>query len=212
VPEPVSALAATTAIIGAAMATVGTADAVNTAAHAGGGFAVTGTGANYPKEVGDDWLVGEKHHLAVRDVVKFHAEGGIWNDDMAVSMGGFASSNNDPIVVYPNSGHPTIPANRFLNVAFSPGGRSDTLSVGHLDVNISPYERVMEPAWNPHVVFRVWGRFDPTGPGDTNYYFELIVDTYGNTTLANAQSAQAQIEQDGDHVRVWLDSIWGHGT
>jgi hypothetical protein len=211
-PEPVSALAATTAIIGAATATVGTANAVNTAAHAGGGFTVSGTGANYPSEIHDDLLVGERSHLAVRDVIKFHAEGGYWNDDMAVAMGGFASSNNDPIVVYPHGDHPTIPANRFLNVSFGPSGRSDTLSVGHLDVNVSPYERVMEPAWNPQVVFRVWGRFDPTGPGDTNYYFELVVDTYGNVSMANASSAQAQIELDGDHVRVWLDSIWGHGT
>jgi hypothetical protein len=210
--EPVSAVAATTAIIGATMATVGTANAVNVAAHTGGGFTVNGTGANYPKEIGDDQLVGEKSHLQVRDVIKFHAEGGYWNDDMAVAMGGFASSNNDPIVVYPSSSHPTIPANRFLNVGFGPSGRSDTLSVGHLDVSITPYDRVMEPAWNPQVVFKVTGRFDPTGPGDTNYYFELIVDTYGNVTLANASSAQAQIEQDGDHVRVWLDSIWGHGT
>ena len=208
----VEPIAATTAIIGATMATVGTANAVNGAAHTGGGFVVTAQGANYPSEIHDDQLVGERTHLTVRDVIKFHAEGGIWNDDLGVAMGGFASSNNDPIVVYPNAQHPTIPANRFLNVGFSPGGRSDTLSVGHLDVNIAPYERVMEPAWNPQVVFRVSGRFDPTGPGDTNYNFEMIIDTYGNVSIANAQSAQAQIELDGDHIRVWLDSIWGHGT
>jgi hypothetical protein len=61
-------------------------------------------------------------------------------------------------------------------------------------------------------VFRVGGRFDPTGPGDTQYNFEMIVDTYGNLSFANAQSAQAQTEPDGDHIRVWLDSIWEHGT
>jgi hypothetical protein len=40
----------------------------------------------------------------------------------------------------------------------------------------------------------------------------MIVDTYGNLSFANAQSAQAQTEPDGDHIRVWLDSIWEHGT
>jgi hypothetical protein len=114
----VEPIAATTAIIGATMAT---ANAVNVAAPTGGGFVVTAQGANYPSEIHDDLLVGERTHLTVRDVIKFHAEGGLWNDDLSVATGGFASSNNDPIAVYPNGQHPTIPANLSSTLASVPG-------------------------------------------------------------------------------------------
>jgi len=205
-PEPVSALAATTAIIGAASATIGTANTVNTYAHNGGGFSLTSAGINYPHEITDEHFVGARSELHGRVVIKFHAEGGYWNDDIAIGMGGFVSANNDPIVVYPSSSNPTVPANRFANLHFFQTGTSDVLSVGHLDVTITPYERVIEPAWNPQFVFHVGGRFDPTGPGDTNYSFTMYVDTYGNVAVADASSSQAHIDLDGDHIRVWLDS------
>jgi len=173
---------------------------------------VSAQGANYPSEIHDDQLVGERTHLPVRDVIKFEAYGWLYTDDLAVSMGGFASSTNDPVVGYPDSQHPNIPANRYLNVHFSPSGNSETLSIGHLDVNISPYERVMGPADNPTVVFSVHGRWDPAGPGDTNYNFEMMIDTFGNVSLGSASSSQAQIALEGNHIKLLMEQHTLDGT
>jgi hypothetical protein len=213
-PEPISTFAATTAIIGAASATIGTANTLNTVAHTGGGFIVSATGLNYPHEITDQQLVGARSELHGRVVIKFHAEGGYWNDDLAIGMGGFVSNNNDPIVVYPTGTNPTVPANRFANLHFFATGTSDVLSTGHLDVTITPYERVLEPAWDPKFVFHVGGRFDPTGPGDTNYSFTMYVDTYGNVSMADASSTQAHITDEGDYILVAMDSreAWGIPT
>jgi hypothetical protein len=139
-------------------------------------------------------------------VIKFHAVGGYWDDELAVSMGGFASMTSDEVVGYAAAGEQAIPANRFLNVHFAKSGRSDTLTVGHLDCTIAPYERVLEPADNPQVVFRVTGRLDPTGPGSTNYEFEMVIGTWGQVYSMNASSQQATIVDQGDHVLVWMDS------
>jgi hypothetical protein len=200
------------AVISAGAAVVGTAMSLGNAAHSGGGFTLNAQGANYPREIQDDQLVGERTHLPVRDVIKFKANGWIYDDDLAVSMGGFASSTRDPVVGYAEGPHPNIPANRFVNVHFAPGGRSDTLSIGHLDVTITPYERVMEPADNPKILFNVSGRWDPAGPGDSNYSFEMMIDCYGNVSLGSASSSQAEISCDGSCIQLYMDQVILDGT
>jgi hypothetical protein len=205
-PVALAYIAAGTGVIGAVNGTVASIGSADSGVH------VSHCDVHYPKEFSTDQFAHAGQSVQ-RDVVKFHAEGGYWNNDLAVAMTGYVSNDNDALQGWPQSAHPNVPVNRFILLGFDKSSNSEDMSRGLLTVNIELWggansiaEGTPEDPW---VALHVHGRFDPFGPGDAEYSFKLMVNSFGqihleSPNITGTHIGPMQIDNMGDHVRVWL--------
>jgi hypothetical protein len=198
----VEELAAATAIMG----TVG--GGVKEASAAGGtGWNFDGPEENihYPLEVGPQLFLGDEHQDS-GTLVRFFADGYIWNNECFVYFDGIFSNAQDELLCLANSNHPTVPANRFLEVNFTKGG--EELSSGLLRCEVSTYTTgVAGTAEYPAILLQVTGQFDPVGTGGENdFSFTATLDTFAQVTLSKVgRQGNCTIEQAGNQIDVKLD-------
>jgi len=201
------------AIISAASAAVGAVNAVNTAATGETGFNVGPCNIHYPHEFPQNQFAHQGHSVNW-DVIKFHAHGGFWDNDLTVAVSGYLSNDSGELLGYPQSDHPNVPVNRFAVLNFDKSGTSENMSRGLLNCNIGPWggsgDLAEGDAANPWIALRVSGRFDPFGPGDMQYAFKLSVNTFGQLHLEHVTYngdvwKDFSITNEGDHIRVYLN-------
>lgn len=204
--DPVSGTAAALAWLEAASAVIGTGTAVSQAASSGdSGFHVGPCEVKYPTELPTDMWAGEYQHVD-RVILKFTADGYFWNNDLEVTMSGYASDSNEPLMCRTDSSNPNIPANRFLHYRLGIAGSSEDMGEGLLTVEFDTWDGVAEgSADHPKISIRASGRFDPVGFGDTRYELRFTVDTYGQVDLQSSSSNQCQISDQGDHILIHLN-------
>jgi hypothetical protein len=206
--EPVS----TTAIIEAASAVVGAVSGAVGAAPAGdSGVQVQSCSFHYPKEVPEELFDSTVHKSVMQDAIKFHADGAIWDNDLAVGVSGYVSNNHAPLVGRPNTAHPNVPANRFMVLHLDKSAGSEDMSGGLLTVNIELFgggdTAIAEgTAEDPWVALHVHGRFDPRSAGDVEYEFKMYFDSFGNVHLGQTSWSGTynsfNITHAGDHILV----------
>lgn len=192
---------------GAAIAgTVG--GGVKEASAAGGsGWNFDGPDGNvhYPREIGPQLFLGNAHQKG-GTLIRFFADGYIWNNECYVYYDGIFSNSDDPLLCLANGDNPHVPANRWLEVGFTKGG--EELSSGLLRCEISTYQTgVAGTPEYPAILLHVGGQFDPVGTGGANDFgFNVTIDTWGQVQLASiSRQANLVIEQAGDHIDVKLD-------
>lgn len=204
--DPATGTAALLAWLEAGSAVVGAGTAVGQAAASGdSGFHVGRCTAKYPTNFPEDQWAGESDHVD-RVVLKFTADGYFWNNDLEVTMSGYASNSNEPMMCYPSSDDPNVPANRFLHYVFGVAGSSEDMGEGLLTVDFDTWDGLAEGSPDhPKISIRASGRFDPVGFGDTRYELRFTVDTYGQVELQSSSSNQCQITDQGDHILIHLN-------
>lgn len=206
-PAAAAAAGWTVEEIGAAVGIVGTVGGgVGQFAGSGGtGWNFSGPSGNvhYPKEVGPDRFYGELNQRG-GTLVRFFADGGIWNNECLVYFHGIFSMSSDPLVAYHEHAQ-NHPANRYLEVGFSKGG--EELTSGLLSCGLSVYETGVEgPVDDPKLIVHLGGKFDPLGPGDADYGFNVYIDTFGRVSLGQVEinPQNLRITMEGDHVEVYM--------
>jgi hypothetical protein len=204
-PVALAYIAAGTGAIGAVNGTISSVNAAESGVHVGR------CDIHYPKEFTTDQFAHPGQSIQ-RDVVKFHAAG-TWDNDLAVAMTGYVSNDNGALQGWPQSAHPHVPVNRFILLGFDKSSSSQDMSRGLLTVNIEVWggaNSVVEgSAEDPWVAVHIHGRFDPVGIGDVEYSFKLLVNSFGhihmeNPNITGTSWVTKQIDNMGDHVRVWL--------
>jgi hypothetical protein len=194
-------VAAGVGILGTAGGAVGTAAASGTT-----GWNFDGPDGNllYPSEIGADMFLGEGAHLG-GTLIRFFADGYIWNNECFVRYHGLFSNANDTPMCYTNHDHPNIVANRFIEVGFNKGG--EELSSGLLTCGLSSYAHVAGSPEDPYVILYAAGHFDPVGSGDAEYGFTLYVSTFGTVHLSSVevQTGGITVTQEGDQIDVKLN-------
>jgi hypothetical protein len=158
----------------------------------------------YPKEIGAELFLGDGNQAA-GTLIRFFADGYLWNNECFVRFHGLFSNASDPPQCYMNHEHPTIPANRFIEVGFTKGG--EELSSGLLSCGLSSYEHVHGTAAEPYVILHAAGRFDPVGSGDAEYGFTMYLSTFGTVHLGpvDVQSGGISISEGSQGIDVKLD-------
>lgn len=201
------------ATISAASAAVGAVNAVNTAATGETGFNVGACSVHYPHEFPTNQFAHAGHSVNW-DIIKFHAHGGFWDNDLTISCSGYLSQDSGPLLGYPESAHPNVPVNRFAVLNFDKSGTSENMSRGLLNTTIGPWggsgDLAEGNAEDPWIALRVSGRFDPFGPGDMEYSFKLGINTFGqlhleHVTYNGTVFQDFQVTNEGDHIRVYLN-------
>ena len=204
-PVTTAAIAAGAAVVGAVQATI---------QMAGGdtGVNVGKCDVHFPKEFPPEQFAHPGQSFQ-RDVIKFHSEGGFYNNDLAVSATGYISNDNGELLGHPSSEHPHVPVNRFILLTFDKSSNSEDMSRGLLTCNIAPWgggtdiaEGTPEDPW---VALYVHGRFDPLGPGDIEYSFKLSISTFGQIFMSDENWTgtyvdNCTIRQHDTFVTVWL--------
>lgn len=200
----IAAIAAGAAVVGAATGTAATASGSS-------GVNVSPFNVHYPKEFPPDQFADARQSVQW-DIVKFHADGGFWNNDLAVSATGYMSHDRSELVGRPQSDHPHVPINRFMVLTFDKSSNSQDMSSGLLTVNMSLWGGASDlqaegTAEDPWVELYIHGRFDPVGPGDVEYSFKLGINTFGELRLSNENITGSDIygksvKLNGDHVLV----------
>jgi len=207
--EPVS----TVAVIEAAAAAVGAVHAVAGSASGDTGFNVGACNVHYPKEFPPSQFAHAGQAVSW-DVIKFHAHGGFWDNDLTISASGWLSQDDGPLLVHPVSANPRVPVNRFLLLNLDKSGTSENMSRGLLNVAIAPWGGAGDIAEgtpeDPWVMLRVTGRFDPFGPGDMQYSFQLGINSFGRLSLGHVSYNgdvwdDFSITHQGDHILVYLN-------
>jgi hypothetical protein len=206
--EPVT----TTAVIAAGAAVVGAVVATVNAVSGDTGVNVGKCDVHYPKEFPTEQFAHGGQSFQ-RDVVKFHSEGAFYNNDLAVAATGYVSHDSGPVVGRPDSAHPNVPVNRFILLSFDKSSNSEDMSRGLLTCNISLWGGASDiaegTAEDPWVALHVHGRFDPLGPGDIEYSFKLMVNSFGQIHMTNENWTGTYVDNctirfHGDYVTVWL--------
>lgn len=201
------------AAISAAAAVVGAVNAVNSAATGETGFNVGACNVHYPHEFPQDQFA-HRGNSVNWDVIKFHAHGGFWDNDLTISVSGYLSSDNGELLGRADSAHPNVPVNRFAVLNFDKSGSSENMSRGLLNATIAPWggsgELAEGDANNPWIALRVSGRFDPFGPGDMEYSFKLGINTFGQLHLEHVTyngtiMEDFRVTNEGDHILVYLN-------
>jgi hypothetical protein len=209
-PEPVEiAIAA----ISAGAATVGAVQATAGMATGSSGVNVGRCDVHYPKEFPPQQFAHAGQSVKW-DIIKFHGQGGYWDNNLAVAATGYVSNDNTAVVGRPKSEHPTVPVNRFILLSLDKSANSEDMSSGLLNCSIAPWggsgDIAEGTAENPWVALHVHGRLDPVGPGDIEFSFKLSVNTFGQIHMENPQwtgttVVNASITNEGDHVLVYLN-------
>jgi hypothetical protein len=208
-PEPVeiaiAAIAAGAAIPGAVQAT-------SSMVSGDTGVNVSQCGIHFPKEFPPEQFAHAGQSVQW-DVAKFHSEGAFYDNDLAVSATGYVSNDSSAVVGRPNSQHPNVPVNRFVILTLDKSSNSEDMSRGLLNVNIGLWGGASDiaegTAEDPWVALHVHGRFDPLGPGDIEYSFKLMINSFGQIQMSNENWTgtyvdNCSITNQGDHVLVWL--------
>jgi hypothetical protein len=194
-------IAAGVGILGTAGGAVGSASA-----QGGTGWNFDGPdgSVHYPKEIGTELFLGDGHETG-GVLIRFFADGYLWNNECFVRFHGLFSHTNEPPMCYANGNDPLVPANRFMEVGFTKGG--EELSSGLLSCGLSVYERMHGTADEPYLWLHAAGHFDPVGTGDAEYGFTLYLSTYGTVHLGNidTQTGGISITESGDQIDVKLD-------
>jgi len=206
-PVALAYIAAGTGVIGAVNGTVGTARGGDSGVH------VSSCNIHYPKEFPAEQFAHPGQSIQ-RDVITFRAPGALWDNNLAVAMTGYVSNDSQPMQGWPQSTHPHVPVNRFMLLNFDKSSNSEDMSQGLLTVQMDLWggsDSIAEgTAEDPWVALHVHGRFDPVGPGDVEYSFKLMVNSFGqihvqNTNIQGSSVVAAHIDDMGDHVQVWLN-------
>jgi hypothetical protein len=176
------------------------------AASGSSGWNYSGPSSNllYPTEIGAELFLGDGNN-AGGTLIRFFADGYIWNNECFVRFNGLFSNANDTPMCYTNGNHPTVPANRFIEVGFTKGG--EELGSGLLTCGLSSFAHVHGSAEDPYMILHAAGHFDPVGSGDCEYGFTIYLSTFGTVHLGpiDVQTGNLQIYQDGDHISVYLN-------
>jgi hypothetical protein len=167
-----------------------------------GGFHIEADKASYPKEL-QGFL--DEGSLVNREVLKFKADGYVWDTDLGIGMRGSFSDNNDELMCFEDL--PGIASNRFMtDVTFYESAHSDTVSRSLLKITVRAIDRPEDPPESPSLVFFVSGRFDPVGIGDERFSFYLHVDTYGGVRTTEPDcSSGLRLTDAGDHIEIYLN-------
>jgi hypothetical protein len=138
-------------------------------------------------------------------LIRFFADGYIWNNECFVRFHGLFSNANDPPQCYANGNNPHVPANRFIEVGFTKGG--EELSSGLLSCGLSAYAHMHGSAEDPYLILYAAGHFDPVGSGDAEYGFTIYLSTFGTVHLGgvDVSTGGLQVSQAGDHIDVYLN-------
>lgn len=197
----VEEIAAGVGILGTVGGAVGEASASGTS-----GWNYDGPDGNvhYPAEVGPQLFLGDGHEKG-GTLIRFFADGYLWNNECFVRYHGVFSHSNEPPMSYANGHNPHVPANRFMEIGFTKGG--EELTSGLLTCGISTYTSgVHGDIDNPYVMVHAAGHFDPVGSGDAEYGFNVYISTFGTVHLGNVdtQTGSIQIRESGDHIEVFL--------
>lgn len=204
-PVTIAAIAAGAAVVGA----------VQSAVSVVGGDTGVNVGrcdVHYPKEFPTE-LFAHGGQSFQRDVIKFHSEGAFYDNDLAVAATGYMSHDAGPLMGHPGSAHPNVPINRFLLCSFDKSSNSENMSRGLLTCNIGLWGGSSDIAEgtpeDPWIALHVRGRFDPLGPGDIEYSFKLMMNTFGQIHLSNENWTGTYVDNctiryHGDYVTVWL--------
>lgn len=175
-------------------------------AQGGTGWNFTGPDSHvlYPKELGSELFLGDGHE-AGGILIRFFADGYVWNNECLVRFHGLFSHSDEPLMCYANGDYPQVPANRFMEVGFTKGG--EELSSGLLSCALSVYEHVHGSPEEPYLMMHAAGHFDPVGTGDAEYGFTLYLSTHGTVHLGNidTQTGGISIQEAGDQIEVKLD-------
>ena len=159
---------------------------------------------HYPAEIGPDLFLGDGYE-AGGILIRFFADGYLWNNECLVRYHGLFSHTNEPLVCYSNSDYPHTPANRFMEVGFSKGG--EELSNGLLTCGLSVYRHIHGTADEPYIWMHAAGHFDPVGNGDAEYGFTLYLSSYGTVHLGHidTQTDDIEITESGNQIEVKID-------
>jgi hypothetical protein len=204
-PVALAYLAAGTGVVGAVNGTMGTVNAADSGVHIGH------CEMHYPKEFPPEQFAHPGQSIQ-HDVVKFFSPG-YWDNTIVVAMTGYVSNDHGPLMGYPQSAHPNVPANRFMLLTLDKSATSEDMSKGLLTCNIEPWGGTGAfaegSAEDPWVAFHVHGRFDPVGIGDAEYSFKLNVSSWGQVHLESevitgTSVLSKSITFEGDHVLVRL--------
>src|SRR5262245_46277591 len=116
-------------VLGVAEAALGAVEVIQgLVSESNGGFHITADGGSYPKELNGFLKQGT---MVNREVIKFVADGYIWDTDLGISMRGSFSHNNDDLMCYEDI--PWLPSNRFMtDVRFFESAHSDSVSKSEL--------------------------------------------------------------------------------
>lgn len=197
----ISEIAAGIGIVGTVGGGIGSAAASGTS-----GWNYQGPTSNllYPKEIGTELFLGDGDNAA-GTLIRFFADGYIWNNECFVRFNGLFSNASDPAQCYANGNYPTIPANRFIEVGFTKGG--EELGSGLLTCGLSSFAHVEGSAEDPYMILHAAGHFDPVGAGDAEYGFTIYLSTFGTVSLGpiDVQTGGVKITEDSGHVSVYLD-------
>ncbi len=167
---------------------------------------------HYPKEFPAE-MFAHGGQSVQHDVIKFHSEGGFYDNDLAVAMTGYVSHDNTALVGRTGSDHPNVPVNRFILLTLDESSNSEDMSRGLLTVNIALWGGASDIAEgtpeDPWVALHVHGRFDPLGPGDIEYSFKLMINSFGQIAMSDENGTGTYVDNGsirfyGDHVGVWL--------
>ena len=210
-PEPVSTTAAVISAIEAGAAVVGVVSATHEMASADSGFNVGRCHVHYPKEFPADQFA-HGGQVVGWDIMKFVADGYLWNNYLTVYASGYLSNDNSELLGRPGTDHPHTPVNRFMILTFDKSGTSENMSGGLLNLNIEPWAgdaQIAEGnAHDPWLALKVHGRFDPRGFGDKQFSFKLGINSFGSLHLSgetHSGSGSMSFENKGDHILVTLD-------
>lgn len=199
------------AAIAAAAAVPGAVSSTTQMVSGSSGVNVSDTKIHFPKEFSTTQFAKPGQSVEW-DIMKFKAVGTLWDNLCIVSATGYVSNDSGPLLGYPESGSPHVPCNRFVLLEFSKSSHSQDMSQGLLNVNIDAWggdgvvaEGTAEDPW---VALKVHGRFDPVGPGDVEYSYKLMVNTFGHIKMSDASVTgwgEAAISFQGDHVLLHLE-------
>lgn len=159
---------------------------------------------HYPAEIGPALFLGDGHE-AGGTLIRFFADGYVWNSECFVRFHGIFSRTDEPLMCYSNGDYPQTPANRFMEVGFTKGG--EELSSGLLTCGLSVYRHVYGTAEEPYLWMHAAGHFDPVGLGDCEYGFTLYLSTFGTVHLGSVDThtGGVSISESGNQVDVTID-------
>ena len=182
------AVPAALAYIAAGAQAIGTVKATADMATGSSGFNMGRAHVHYPAQFPTN-MFAHAGQTVGWDIIKFTAVGGYWDNELVVAASGYLSNDNSALVGRPDSATPNVPVNRFIVLSFDKSGSSENMSMGLLNVDITPFAGDAAIAEgtpdDPWVALRVTGRFDPVGPGDFQFSFKLDVNQYGHLNLSH---------------------------